>query len=439
MNIALFQENALQISASILIYTLITIAIQNKILSYILTINKECIKRTWIIQSILVSFIRIAIPIPYSILLEVLTQILIYKSVLNLKLEKLIILEEINIIISTSINLICAKINQINVLSQLSTNLFILFIEELIAVCFYFLIYITIKRLNIKLQIPSYLSKKSKNQIIEVSIISAILILINKISLFYMINILPSSIYVIAIILIISYYLITIISINKTIQVEDEKNKVNELEGNNQRLKESFDDMRSFRHDIKNIMQGLGGYIATKDIEGLSNMYNEFVTDYKRLENTKDFEELLKLNPAIYSIINNKYLEAKKDNINISVEIYVDLNSLKIKTYELCRVLGILIDNAIEATKECDNKQISIRFIKDNYNNRSLIIIENPCKNTLLDLSKLKEKGFTTKKDKLFHGLGLWRVNQIVKKNGNLRLSTTRDKIFKQQLEIYNW
>ena len=104
MNIALFQENALQISASILIYTLITIAIQNKILSYILTINKECIKRTWIIQSILVSFIRIAIPIPYSILLEVLTQILIYKSVLNLKLEKLIILEEINIIISTSIN-----------------------------------------------------------------------------------------------------------------------------------------------------------------------------------------------------------------------------------------------------------------------------------------------------------------------------------------------
>lgn len=439
MNIALFQENALQISASILIYTLITIAIQNKILSYILTINKECIKRTWIIQSILVSFIRIAIPIPYSILLEVLTQILIYKSVLNLKLEKLIILEEINIIISTSINLICAKINQINVLSQLSTNLFILFIEELIAVCFYFLIYITIKRLNIKLQIPSYLSKKSKNQIIEVSIISAILILINKISLFYMINILPSSIYVIAIILIISYYLITIISINKTIQVEDEKNKVNELEGNNQRLKESFDDMRSFRHDIKNIMQGLGGYIATKDIEGLSNMYNEFVTDYKRLENTKDFEELLKLNPAIYSIINNKYLEAKKDNINISVEIYVDLNSLKIKTYELCRVLGILIDNAIEATKECDNKQISIRFIKDNYNNRSLIIIENPCKNTLLDLSKLKEKGFTTKKDKLFHGLGLWRVNQIVKKNENLRLSTTRDKIFKQQLEIYNW
>ena len=297
----------------------------------------------------------------------------------------------------------------------------------------------TLKNLKINLIIPEYINKKSKKQIIEFSILSTIFIIINKISLFNMLDILPSYIYFIGIILIISYYLITIVGINKTIQVEMEKNKVNELKGNNQRLKESFDDMRSFRHDIKNIMQGLGGYIATKDIDGLSNMYKEFINDYKKLENSKDFEELLKLNPAIYNIINNKYLEAKKENININVEIYVDLNSLKIKTYELCRVLGILIDNAIEATRECDNKQISIKFIKDNYNNRSLIIIENPCKNALLDLSKLKEKGFTTKKDKLFHGLGLWRVNQIVRKNENLRLSTTRDKMFKQQLEIYNW
>ena len=439
MIITLFKENDWLISISILIYTCIVTNIQNRILSYALTIDKNSIKRTWVSQTILVSFIRIALPLPYCIFLEVLTQILIYKYVLNLKFSKLMILEELNIIISTSINLICLKINQTNIFSQISNKIINLLILELIATCIYLLLHWIIKSLKIKLTIPNYLNNEAKKQIIGVSLISTVLIIINTISLFNMLEILPSSIYIVAIILIISYYTITIISINKTIQIENEKGKINELEGNNQRLKESFDDMRSFRHDIKNIMQGLGGYIATKDIEGLSNMYNEFILDYKKLENTKDFGELLKLNPAIYNIINNKYLEAKKDNINISVEIYVDLNSLKIKTYELCRVLGILIDNAIEATRECENKQISIKFIKDNYNNRSLVIIENPCKNTLLDLSKLKEKGFTTKKDKLFHGLGLWRVNQIVKKNENLRLSTTRDKIFKQQLEIYNW
>ena len=425
----------------IIIYTAVTTIIQNKILSYGLNIKSESLKRTWMAQTVLVSLIRIVLPMPYSMLIEVLTQAIIYKFILNLKIEKVIILEEINLTMSTCVNLICAEINQSNSFSQISNNISMFLISLLIAIVLYVLLYMALKTLKIKMIIPEYINSKTKKQIIGVGVISAILILTSGISLFNVIEILPQSILSLAIILIISYYIITTVSINKTIQIENEKNKISELEGNNTRLKESFDDMRSFRHDMKNIMQGLGGYIAANDMDGLTHMYNEFICDCRCMDNTKDFEHILKCNPAIYNIINNKYLEAKKDNININVEVYVDLNSIKIKTYELCRVLGILIDNAIEATRECENKQINIKFIKDNYNNRNLVIIENPCKNTLLDLSKLKEKGFTTKKDKLFHGLGLWRVNQIVKKNENLRLTTSREdnKIFKQQLEIYNW
>lgn len=441
MNIALLQENSMQICILILIYTAVTTIIQNKILSYGLNIKSESLKRTWMAQTVLVSLIRIVLPMPYSMLIEVLTQAIIYKFILNLKIEKVIILEEINLTMSTCVNLICAEINQSNSFYQISNNISMFLISLLIAIVLYVLLYMALKTLKIKMIIPEYINSKTKKQIIGVGVISAILILTSGISLFNVIEILPQSILSLAIILIISYYIITTVSINKTIQIENEKNKISELEGNNTRLKESFDDMRSFRHDMKNIMQGLGGFIAANDMDGLTHMYNEFICDCRCMDNTKDFEHILKCNPAIYNIINNKYLEAKKDNININVEVYVDLNSIKIKTYELCRVLGILIDNAIEATRECENKQINIKFIKDNYNNRNLVIIENPCKNTLLDLSKLKEKGFTTKKDKLFHGLGLWRVNQIVKKNENLRLTTSREdnKIFKQQLEIYNW
>ena len=36
------------------------------------------------------------------------------------------------------------------------------------------------------------------------------------------------------------------------------------------------------------------------------------------------------------------------------------------------------------------------------------------------------------------HGLGLWEVRKILKKNNNLNLFTTKtNKLFKQQLEIY--
>ena len=317
-----------------------------------------------------------------------------------------------------------------------------LFDNKAVLICIIIAIYTAITLvIQDKILVKECLNSDRKKQIIASSIILLILTLINTIGLFYVLKSFPSTIYIIAIILIISYYSITIINIKKTIKLENEQNKVNELEGNNTRLMESFEDIRSFRHDMKNIMQGLGGYIQAKDMDGLTNMYNEFMSDCKEIQNTKDFEKLGNTNPAIYNLINNKYLEAKKDGININVGVYVDLNVLKIKTYELCRVLGILIDNAIEATKECDNKEISIKFIKDKYNNRNLVIIENPYKNTLLDLSKLKQKGFTTKKDKKRHGLGLWRVNKIVAKNDNLRLTTSREdnKIFKQQLEIYNW
>ena len=441
MNIAILENNALIICISIIIYTGIAISLQNKILENVLTINKENIKRTWMVQTVLVSFIRMATPMPYSIILEMATQMLIYKFVLNLKFEKLIILEEINLIMSTSANLICAKINQTNLFSQISDNIITFIITGFVAILIYIFLFILVKKFKIKTDTPDNLKLKTKKQIIEVSLVSSILILINEISLFNMFDILPTSIYFLAITVIICYYIITVISINKTVQIETEQNKISKLEGSNTRLKESFDDICSLKHDMKNIMQGLGGYIATKDIDGLKNMYNEFICDCKGVQNRQDFDKLAEVNPAIYNIINNKYLEAKKEGIDISTEIYTDINNLKIKTYELCRVLGILIDNAIEATRECKIKQINIRFIKDKYNNRNLIIIENPCKNTLLDLSKLKEKGFTTKKEKTFHGLGLWRVNQIVKKNENLRLTTSRKEegIFKQQLEIYNW
>ena len=75
--------------------------------------------------------------------------------------------------------------------------------------------------------------------------------------------------------------------------------------------------------------------------------------------------------------------------------------------------------------------------MRDKFNNRNLIVIENPCKNYLVDIKKIYEKGFSSKKDKISHGLGLWKVKQILKKNKNIQIYTSRDKLFKQQLEIY--
>ena len=209
------------------------------------------------------------------------------------------------------------------------------------------------------------------------------------------------------------------------------------LKSTNERLQNNYDSVRAFRHDFNNIMQGIGGYIAINDMNGLKKMYASIIEECQEITDNQAINEDVINNPAIYNLINSKIKLAKKDGVKLKINVYIDLNTLNISSYDLCRMLGILIDNAVESAKVCEDKTVYIKFIKDKLNNRNLIIVENPYKNYLIDINKIYDKGFTSKKDKLSHGLGLWKVKQIIKKNKNIQIYTSRDKLFKQQLEIY--
>lgn len=113
--------------------------------------------------------------------------------------------------------------------------------------------------------------------------------------------------------------------------------------------------------------------------------------------------------------------------------------------YELTRILGILLDNAIEAAYECENKLVNITFRKDKKANSDLIIIQNTYAHKDININRIFEKGYTSKqddedsKDNKTHGLGLWEVRKYLKKNSNLDLYTTKNEdFFIQQFEIYN-
>ena len=232
----------------------------------------------------------------------------------------------------------------------------------------------------------------------------------------------------------ISYF---IVSLKKIIKMKKNRERIEELECINKRLQKNYDNVRSFKHDFNNIMQSIGGYIALEDMKGLKEMYNSIVEECQEINNEQGISETVINNPAIFNLINHKYNLAVNNGVRLEVKVHINLNNLNIKDLDLCRILGILIDNAIEAAKECENKYVSIEFIYDKLNKRNLVIIENPCKNELIDINKIYEKDYSSKRKKLNHGLGLWKVKQILKKNKNVIINTSRDKLFKQQLEIY--
>jgi len=248
--------------------------------------------------------------------------------------------------------------------------------------------------------------------------------------------ILPIPIVIATTLSLISYFIISIYSLLKASKLEITTENLEESKLYNKTLELLHDNTKAFKHDFNNIIQALGGYIDANDIEGLKKYYKDLNKECIETNNLSALSPKVINNPAIYSILASKYYEADKYDIKINLDIFLDLNTLNMKTYQFTRILGILLDNAIEASKECDEKIINVSIRNDNKVNRQLLIIENTYSNKDVDTEKIFEKGFTSKPTNT--GVGLWEVRQILKKNKNLNLFTSKDdKYFKQQLEIY--
>ena len=415
--------NPLNITLFLLLNSL-NIFLENRSIIKIFKVQQKNELKLFIFQLLFKMILFMALPIYIYIVIDILIQLYLYNKILKLKSEKLYLATIINIIIKT-----------ISEIALLYKNIYLtLSIFEVILNCILFLI---VKYKKIEMNINDCLIENVRRRINLMSLISIIFILTAKIRINSNIQTEPIYLYLLFNLMQIAYLVVFMRNILNTLKNTNDQIIIENLEGSNKRLQENYDSVRSFKHDFNNIMQGIGGYIIAKDIDGLNKMYKSIINECQEINENQSINSDVITNPAILNLINNKIKLAEQKNVKISVKVYINLETLKVSTYDLCRILGILIDNAIEATIGCDEKLVTIKFLKDKYNNRNLIIIENPYKNYLIDVKKIYEKGFSSKKDKISHGLGLWKVNQILKKNKNIQIYTSRDKLFKQQLEIY--
>lgn len=315
------------------------------------------------------------------------------------------------------------------------------FLRCSLALLIYFIIFVItniIKHYKVNLKLFEGISKKSQ----KILVVNAILLVFVIASQFYLIvfynNTLPIYITLISIIGLLAYFALSIYSILNISKLEITSRDLKQSQLYNKTLTVLHDNIRAFKHDFHNIVHALGGYIDTEDIEGLKKYYQQLLNDCQCTNNLTGLSPSTINNPAIYNVLASKYHKADELGIKINLEVFLDLNEIEnhMKIYEFAMILGILFDNAIEATKECDKKLINLTIRKDLNKNRLLLIVENTYKNKDVDTEKIYEKGFSTKPGN--SGLGLWKVRQILIRNNNLNLFTTKnDEYFKQQLEIY--
>ena len=303
---------------------------------------------------------------------------------------------------------------------------------------FMFLITKLIRYFKININIIENLSFRNK-VLLLVSILLIIVVLCMQFCLIIFYNdTMPVLVSTINIVILIIYFTISICSIVNISKLEVTKQNLESANLTNHSLTILHDQVRSFKHDFDNIVNTIGGYVVNEDMDGLKKYYNQLLEECNKTNNLYALSPNVINHPAIYHILATKYYDANQLDIHINLNVFLDLNEIetRMKIYDFTRILGILLDNAIDAAKECDKKIINVTFRKEISNNMIVVIIQNTYKNKDVDTERIYQKGVSSKEN--HSGLGLWKVRQILMHNNNLNLFTTKnDEYFTQQFEIY--
>ncbi|MDU1765272.1 MAG: GHKL domain-containing protein [Staphylococcus epidermidis] len=180
------------------------------------------------------------------------------------------------------------------------------------------------------------------------------------------------------------------------------------------RIESINNEMRKFRHDYVNILTTLSDYIR-EDIK------------MNGIEKLKVRE--------IKGLITTKIIQAQEKRIPISIEVPDEIDRIDMNTVELSRIIGIIVDNAIEASENLEEPLINIAFI-DNEEAVTFIVM-NKCSDDIPKIHELFEQGFSTKGDN--RGLGLSTLKELTDSNENVLLDTVIENgYFVQKVEINN-
>ena len=387
------------------------------------------------------TIITFLIPNEYKIFLNIFIWPVMVFFILKTTILKSILSEVITMVATSILDFIFANIffALFNVTSEIIIQ--IPFYRLVIALSIYLVIFLLSKLINffkVNIRGIDNLTSRAKTLIIINSLLMALVLAMQFYLITFYSSNMPLFITIINIISLIAYFSVSIYSIVNSSKLETTKQDLESANLTIHSLTILHDQVRSFKHDFDNIVNSIGGYVINEDIDGLKKYYNQLLEECHKTNNLYALSPKVINHPAIYHMLATKYYEADQLDIQINLNVFLDLNEIeaRMKIYDFTRILGILLDNAIDAAKECEEKTINVTFRKEMSNNMIAVIIQNTYNNKDVDTEKIYQKGVSSKEN--HSGLGLWKIRQILMRNNNLNLFTTKDNTyFTQQFEIF--
>ena len=137
---------------------------------------------------------------------------------------------------------------------------------------------------------------------------------------------------------------------------------------------------QKFEHDYRNILLTIDGFINDDDMSGLKQYYH---SNLKKAYDTAVYNRfaLKNLNRIrvieIKSLLSAKLIFAQQNGIKVTFDANSDIEAFPIDSITLARILGILLDNAIEALTELGNGELLVSFFKTD--SEVTLVVQNTC------------------------------------------------------------
>ena len=172
-------------------------------------------------------------------------------------------------------------------------------------------------------------------------------------------------------------------------------------------IKRSNEELREFKHDLKNYLLPLQEAMETMPQSEMAKVWekiNQKIEDVQTLIQTG--------NSYVDSMINTKITLARREKVDVKCTILSKMEG--IDDLEFCSVFGNLMDNAIEAERKVTEKKEIIIFVEEKMGYLRLEIQNKIEKSVLNENSSLN----TTKKDTSSHGIGHKSIKRTMQKVG---------------------
>ena len=224
-------------------------------------------------------------------------------------------------------------------------------------------------------------------------------------------------------------------------KIENEKisKKYDELLDVMKSYESDIEEQRTLRHETKNEFATIKCKLQDKENNKTIIEYIDSVIGEKEKAGSTKYSKFKYLpSNGLKGFFYYKFIEAEKKGINVSINISKQIENSFLKDIEtkdfkdLARIIGVYLDNAIEASSTSEDKKLGIEMylIKEKIE----IIITNTFNNEI-NLDKIGKESFSTKCKHRGHGLLL--VNKILSENNKFEAKNEiRGNIYIQSLKI---